>query len=128
MRKIKLLVTSLLLWSGVSLFAQSTNVALNKTFEIHSKNKSENLKKYYEAAGKPSPHDVCDLDRYRFYDERRTIEFLGSDAVIVLYSAKELNEKYGKAISPFTIQKGQNYREISFAINLDGIGLKPQFK
>lgn len=124
----KSLLIAFLSFIALNSFAQNANIPLEKTFEIHSKNANENLGKYYAAASQRNINDVCDLDRYRFYNERRTIAFLGSDAYIVLYSAKELNEKYGKPVSSYTIQKGQSYPEITFAVNLDGKGLKPQFK
>lgn len=126
MKGIKLILATVILFFTSVLAAQTVSVELSKTFEIHSKSPKENLKKYYDAASQRSPHDVCDFDRYRFYEKRRIIEFTGSDAYIELLSAKELNEKYGKPISPFTIREGQPYQKITFVINLDGIGLKPQ--
>ncbi len=53
-------------------------------------------------------------DAYRFYDKRRTIYFTDKMVSIELFSAKELNEKYGKRISPYTIKDESNYPQIEF--------------
>lgn len=126
MKSIKYLLALLIICFAVDTFAQF--VELNKTFEIHSSNSKEDLKKYYDAASLDGGHEDGNFDMYRFYDKRRKIEFTGSEAYIELYSAKELNEKYGKPISPLTIQEGQPYQNITFVVNLDGKGLKPQLK
>lgn len=64
------------------------------------------------------------FDQFRFYDKRRLIFFIDKNVSIELFSAKELNEKYGKRISPYTIKDGESFPEIEFAINESGI--KPQ--
>lgn len=68
------------------------------------------------------------LDEYRFYDKRRIIQFEGTTATIELYSAKELFDIYGKEVSPFTIMPNSEFKEVYFALYLDGKGIKPQLK
>ncbi|MFL5762293.1 MAG: hypothetical protein ACJ77K_00015 [Bacteroidia bacterium] len=56
------------------------------------------------------------LDGYRCYDKRRTIHFLNSNASVDLYSAKELLDTYGKAISPLTIMDNTPKQDIAFLV------------
>jgi hypothetical protein len=56
------------------------------------------------------------LDGYRCYNKRRTIHFLNSNVSVDLYSAKELLDTYGKAISPLTIMNDTPTEEIAFLL------------
>lgn len=123
----KYLFSAIVFFATLGSYAQTNNLDISKTFVIHCKNQAD-VAKYYNAAIKTNEHPDGDLDMYRFYDKRRNIEFTGTSDYIELLSAKELNEKYGKPISPLTIRVGQSYNNITFAINLDGKGFKPQFK
>lgn len=55
-------------------------------------------------------------DLFRFYDKRRIIYFTDPAVSIELFSAKELEEKYGKRISQYTINIGEKYSQIEFTI------------
>lgn len=123
----KYVLSAILFIATFGAYAQTNKLDISKTFVIHCKNPAD-VQKYYNAAIKVNKHPDGDLDMYRFYEKRRNIEFTGTSDYIELLSAKELNEKYGKPISPLTIRQGQPYNDITFAINLDGIGFKPQFK
>ncbi len=90
-------------------------------FVIHSTNPALNLDKFYFAVD-----NWGHIDDYRFIETRRTILFVDEGVSVELYSAKELLALYGKLIPPGTIKSTDNYKEISFAITLDGNGLKPQ--
>ena len=52
----------------------------------------------------------------RFLNERRTIEIIGSDATIILYSANELFELYNKPISSATIQINSTFDNVMFSL------------
>lgn len=52
----------------------------------------------------------------RFLNERRTIEIIGSDATVILYSANELFELYNKPISSATIQINSTYDNVMFSL------------
>jgi len=43
------------------------------------------------------------LDQFRIYDQRRIIFFERNSVSVELFSAKELEENFGKQISPYTI-------------------------
>ena len=104
------------------LYASFINAQPSKKqhFIIHAVDKSINISKYEQAA-----ELYGQLDKYRFYDKRRTIAFTDSKATIELYSAKELLDIYGKEISPLTV-KGDNYPLVTFDVSMDGKSLKPQ--
>lgn len=54
------------------------------------------------------------LDGLRFFDQRRKIPVEGTQIVIELYSAKELQKLYGKQISPLTIMDHSKGGQIKF--------------
>jgi hypothetical protein len=67
-------------------------------YEINSSENDSINKRINQAA-----FDYVKFDELRFLDERRVIPIKGYNASLLLYSANELLEKYGKQISPFTI-------------------------
>lgn len=99
-------------------FAQESK---KEHFIIHSTDSSIDIDKFYFAVD-----NWGHINEYRFYEKRRTISFMDEGVTLELYSAKELLELYGKQISPVTIMPLDEYKEISFALTLDGKSLKPQ--
>lgn len=122
MDKMRLLLSSLALLLSSFLFAQDP--VSKEHFIIHKNTADIDVEKYAAAANS----GFINLDAYRFYDQRRVINFTGTDATIELYSAKEMLEKYGKKVSRYTIMPGQNYPDITFSLTLDGKSFKPQLK
>ena len=106
-----------------TLFAQIENAPTKISFIIHCTNPSTSIQKYEKAAT-----NYGQLDQFRFYDKRRTINFKKSDVSIELYSAKELLDTYKKAISPFTIRDGQKYKDVWFVLSEDGKSLTAQYE
>ena len=101
-----------------------TQAKVKKThYIIHPDNPNDNIAKYENAI-----RNYGKLDEYRFYDRRRTIRFTNTTVSIELYSAKELLNLYNKKISPLTIMDGQKYRDVEFALTLEGDNIKPQLK
>jgi len=66
-------------------------------YEIVSNENDSINKRIYQAA-----YDYKKFDEVRFLDSRRNINISGYNAYLILYSANELLERYGKQISPFT--------------------------
>ena len=66
------------------------------------------------------------LDQFRFLNERRIIKFSNSQVSIELFSAEELEKKYGKQISPLTIFEKDKAQKIAFEVTPNG-SIKPQF-
>ena len=93
--------------------------AIHLSCNIYFNNGNNDSLVYYKAIA-----SYDSFDQFRFYDKRRLIFFIDKNVSIELFSAKELNEKYGKRISPYTIKDGESFPEIEFAINESGI--KPQ--
>jgi hypothetical protein len=60
--------------------------------------------------------DYIDFDQFRFQSERRLIQFQFTNVYIELFSAEELEQNYGKLISPLTIMHGQSYKPLEFYI------------
>lgn len=56
-------------------------------------------------------------DSYRYINERRIIDFVGGEVSVELFSAMELKNTYGKAISPLNIQNASNGPAIKFDIH-----------
>lgn len=52
----------------------------------------------------------------RFLQQKRSINIQNSTAKIILYSANDLWEKYGKPISPLTIDSSIEHPEIEFSL------------
>jgi len=122
MKKSKLLLSLIAMLLSGFLFAQN---APTKEHFIITKNTSDiDVQKYADAANS----GFINLDAYRFYDKRRVISFTGTDATIELYSAKEMETKYGKIVPAETIMPGQDFKEITFSLTLDGKSFKPQLK
>jgi len=93
--------------------------AIHFSCNIYFNNKNIDSLSYFKAIA-----NYDSFDQFRFYDKRRLIFFIDKNVSIELFSAKELNEKYGKRISPYTIKDGESFPEIEFALNETGI--KPQ--
>ena len=64
-----------------------------------------------------------DLDGLRFLNESRIIPIEGTYILIELFSAKELQKKYGKEISPLTITNSVSVRNIKFKLAQDKLSL-----
>lgn len=116
MKRLKLLLALFLIVNIA--FAQTPK---KEHYIVHSTKPGVNLEKYYTALDNWSH-----LDEYRFYDTRRVINFVDDGISVELYSAKELKQIYGKEIPPGTIMPQDKYMEVSFAVTLDGKGIKPQ--
>jgi hypothetical protein len=58
--------------------------------------------------------DFTKFDALRFLNTRRMIPVSGYNSTVVLYSAQELQEKFGKQISPFTILPENEYDQVEF--------------
>ena len=65
---------------------------------LHNVSDVDSVKLYNTALSK------INLDEYRLINKRRTIQF-DTGVTIELLSAKELNDKYGKPISPLNKKK-----------------------
>lgn len=76
-------------------------------YEINSSENDSINKRINQAA-----FDYVKFDEVRLLNERRTITIIGYNASLVLFSANELLETYGKQISPFTILPGQTYNPV----------------
>ena len=61
-------------------------------------------------------NNYSSFSELRFLNERRTIEIIGSDAIIILYSANELFELYNKPISSATIQINSTFDNVMFSL------------
>ena len=83
-----------------------------KQYEIINAENSELKDRIYQAA-----FDYGKFDELRFLDKRREVKIEGTEVTVILYSAQELLDSYGKKISPFTILPGQEYQDarIKFA-------------
>jgi hypothetical protein len=112
------LLTFIFIFCAGIVFAQTSG---KKHFIIHRVDNTVDISKYQQAAD-----SWGQLDQFRLMEKRRTIYFTDHKATIELYSAKELEEMFGKEISPLTI-KTDTYREIEFEVIPSGKGLKPQF-
>jgi hypothetical protein len=77
-------------------------------YEIVSNENDSINKRIYQAA-----YDYKKFDEVRFLDSRRNINISGYNAYLILYSANELLERYGKQISPFTILPDTDYSQVS---------------
>jgi hypothetical protein len=122
MKQSRLLLSLIAMLLSGFLFSQNEPT---KEHFIITKNSSDiDVEKYAAAANS----GFINLDAYRFYDKRRVINFTGTDATIELYSAKEMKEKYGKIVPAETIMPGQDFKEITFSLTLDGKSFKPQLK
>jgi len=76
-------------------------------YEIVSNENDSINKRIYQAA-----YDYKKFDEVRFLDSRRNINISGYNAYLILYSANELLERYGKQISPFTILPDSTFPEV----------------
>lgn len=120
----------------VSGFAQENKpLRLSQTLEIHSRNAQQEqeiqngiyfgtMKTYYAALIKT--FNINDLDKYRFLNTRRTLDFTGSEVYVILYSAQELHDNFGKAINLNTILPQQTYTKIIFQADLEQHIVTPQ--
>ena len=103
------LLTTLVVSSN--LYSQDQVVTLKKHYHISSSDINESLTLFEQAAS-----NFSDFDQYRFLNERRIINFSGSNVTIELFSASELFSQFGKEISPFTIIPGSMYNPVDFMI------------
>ncbi len=74
--------------------------------------------------------EFSQLDEFRYLNERRTIFFEKNQIIVELFSASELEEKYGKEVSPFTILPGETFLPATFQlINWnDGYAIHPVYE
>ncbi len=61
-------------------------------------------------------NNYSSFSELRFLNDRRTIEIIGSDATIILYSANELFELYNKPISSATVQINSTFDNVMFSL------------
>jgi len=61
------------------------------------------------------------LDGFRFLNARREIVISGTGVVVELFSAKELLDLYGKAVSPLTISDESGVANIEFVLTENGL-------
>ena len=76
-------------------------------YEIVSNENDSINKRIYQAA-----YDFNKYDKYRLLNDRRRIEITGYNAYLILFSANELLERYGKQISPLTIF-GSDFQKVA---------------
>jgi hypothetical protein len=76
-------------------------------YEIVSNENDSINKRIYQAA-----YDFNKYDKYRLLSDRRRIEITGYNAYLILFSANELLERYGKQISPLTIF-GSDFQKVA---------------
>ncbi len=74
--------------------------------------------------------EFSQLDEFRYLNERRTIFFEKNQIIVELFSASELEEKYGKEVSPFTILTRETFLPATFQlINWnDGYAIHPVYE
>jgi hypothetical protein len=77
-------------------------------------------KKYYK-----SVLNFPRLNQLRYRDSRRTIPFLDGSATVVLYSATEMDQLYGKRISSCASESDIGNKNIGFVFS--GDHLKEQY-
>jgi len=98
MNKFFYLLMFMLCFSGIS-FAQAQGpVKQKKHYSLVSTDSKINLSPFEMALSASSQ-----LDQFRIYDQRRIIFFERNSVSVELFSAKELEENFGKQISPNTI-------------------------
>jgi len=57
-----------------------------------------------------------EFDGLRFLNQRRQIPIEDTKIIIELYSAEELQQKYGKQISPLTVKSDVNAKKVKFKL------------
>ena len=87
----------------------TSGISGKKHFIIHFHEMALDTMAYYKAA-----YYFPRFEQYRFYDKRRTINFVNGKASIELFSALELYEHYGKRINQQVIKDGAFFPEIEF--------------
>ena len=102
-----ILIISLVFLSFLSLSQNTTKIH----FLIDNTTNAQEFEMLQKAANKYSS-----FSELRFLNERRTIEIIGSDATIILYSANELFELYNKPISSATIQINSTFDNVMFSL------------
>jgi hypothetical protein len=60
------------------------------------------------------------IDQFRYFETDRTIYFEGGEVAVTLLSAKHLQEKYGRRVSPATIYKPEEAKAVEFILTEDG--------
>jgi hypothetical protein len=103
------ILTSLIFTSIVS--AQNQQVTIKKHYELSSTEANKDFTEFEQ-----SINNFGELDQFRFLNQRRTINFSGSNVSIELFSASELLTLFGKEISPLTIMPGTFYKPVDFMI------------
>jgi hypothetical protein len=94
-----------------NLLAQDQVAAMKKHYNIFSSNENEDLTLFEQALT-----NYSELDQFRFFNQRRTIKFSGTNVSIELFSANELLTDYGKEVAPLTIMPGTFYKPVDFMI------------
>jgi hypothetical protein len=118
------------------LFAQqNSELSTENTFELHSRNAEQELQFRNRTFMGPTKDcyatvlktfDMQTLDGYRFLNKRRSIDFVGTEMYITLFSAEELKTMYGKAIPENTIKEGETYHNVTFKIDRENFIVIPQ--
>ena len=96
---IKLCITIMfVLFSGFSFAQENGDIKQKKHFSLISSDSKINISPFEMALS-----GFSKLDQFRIYDQRRIIFFERNSVSVELFSAKELEENFGKQISPYTI-------------------------
>lgn len=100
MSKLLFFVMFMFCFSSFSFSQEKENITQKKHYSLVSSNSKINLVPFEMALSASSQ-----LDQFRLYDQRRVIFFERNSVSVELFSAKELEENFGKQISPHTIMK-----------------------
>jgi hypothetical protein len=111
MNKFFFLVMFMLCFSGFSLSQDKGDGKQKKHYSIVSSDSKINLSPFEMALSASSQ-----LDQFRLYDQRRIISFERNSVSVELFSAKELEENFGKQISPKTIMKKSEMIPVIFLL------------
>jgi hypothetical protein len=111
MNKFFFLVMFVFCFSGFSLAQDKGDFKQKKHYSLVSSDSKINLSPFEMALSASSQ-----LDQFRLYDQRRIIFFERNSVSVELFSAKELEENFGKQISPNTIMKKAEMTPVIFLL------------